>query len=68
MNVNYCVHVFGAIIADLDAVSVEDLVEAVVSRKMIISRFKKYLLIFVDTFLLKGGLNQTIFLLWLRLL
>ena len=56
MVVNYCFHVFGATIADLDAVSVEDLGD------------KKYLPIFVDTFLLKGGLNQIIFLLWLRLL
>ena len=32
------------------------------------SKFKKYLPIFVDTFLLKGGLNQIIFLLWLRFL
>ena len=36
MIVNYCFHVFGATIADLDAVSVEDLVEAVVSRKILI--------------------------------
>ena len=33
---NYCFHVFGAAIADLDAVSVEDLAEAVVSRKILI--------------------------------
>ena len=36
MIVNYCFPVFGATIADLDAVSVEDLVEAVVSRKILI--------------------------------
>ena len=36
MIVNYCFHVFGATIADLDVVSVEDLVEAVVSRKILI--------------------------------
>ena len=36
MIVNYCFLVFGATIADLDAVSVEDLVEAVVSRKILI--------------------------------
>ena len=35
MIVNYCFHVFGATIVDLDAVSVEDLVEAVVSRKIL---------------------------------
>ena len=35
MIVNHCFHVFGATIADLDAASVEDLVEAVVSRKML---------------------------------
>ena len=70
MIVNYCFHVsvFGATMADLDAVSVEDLVEAVVLRKCLSSRFKKCLPIFVDTFLLKGELNQIIFLLWLRLL
>ena len=38
MIVNYCFHVFGAAIADLDVVSVEDLVEAVVSRKMLIKQ------------------------------
>ena len=38
---NYCFHVFGATIADLDAVSVEDLVEAVVSRKMLIKQVEK---------------------------
>ena len=57
MIVNYCFHVFGAAIADPDAVSVEDLVEAGVLRKSLSSRFKKYLPIFVDTFLLKGELN-----------
>ena len=36
MIVNYCFHVFGATIADLDAVSDEGLAEAVVSRKMLI--------------------------------
>ena len=36
MIVNYCFHVFTSTIADFDAVSVEDLVEAVVSRKMLI--------------------------------
>ena len=36
MIVYFCFHVFGATIADLDAVSVEDLVEAVVSWKMLI--------------------------------
>ena len=36
MIVNYCFHVFGAAIADLDAVSVEDSVEAVVFKKMLI--------------------------------
>ena len=62
MIVNYCFHVFGATIAELDAVSIEDLVEAVVLRKILISRFKKFLPILVDTFLLKGGLNQIMFL------
>ena len=36
MIVNYCVHVFGATMADLDPTSVEDLVEAMVLRKMLI--------------------------------
>ena len=36
MVVNYCLHAFGATIADSEAVSVEDLVEAVVLRKMLI--------------------------------
>ena len=36
MIVNYCFHVFGASIADLDAVSAEDFVEAVVFKKMLI--------------------------------
>ena len=36
MIVNYCFHVFGATIADLDTLSVEDLVEAVVLMKMFI--------------------------------
>ena len=36
MIVNYFFHAFGATIADLDAVSVEDLVEAVVLRKRVI--------------------------------
>ena len=36
MIANYCFHVFGATIADLDPVSVEDLVEVVVLRKMLI--------------------------------
>ena len=35
MVVNYCFHVFGATIADFDAVSVEDLVEAMVLWKML---------------------------------
>ena len=33
---NYCFYAFGATIADLDAASVEDLVEAVVLRKILI--------------------------------
>ena len=36
MIVNYCFHVFGANIADLGAFSVEDFVEAVAFRKMLI--------------------------------
>ena len=36
MIVNYCFYVFGATVADLDAVSVEDLVEVMVSRKMLV--------------------------------
>ena len=36
MIINFCFHVFGATIADRDAVSVEDLVEVVISRKMLI--------------------------------
>ena len=36
MIINYCFHVFGATIADLDAVSVEDLVETVSSKKTLI--------------------------------
>ena len=36
MIVNYCSHVFGATIADPDAVFVEDFVEVVVFRKMFI--------------------------------
>ena len=36
MTVNYCFHVFGATIADRDAASVEDLMKAVVLRKMLI--------------------------------
>ena len=36
MIVNYCFHVFGATTADLDPVSVEDFVEAVVFKKMLI--------------------------------
>ena len=36
MIVNYCFHVFAATVADLDVVSVEDLLEAVVLRKMLI--------------------------------
>ena len=36
MIINYRFHIFGATIADLDAVSVEDLVEVVVSRKLLI--------------------------------
>ena len=36
MIVNYCFHVFGATIANLEAVSVEDLMEVVVLRKMFI--------------------------------
>ena len=34
--VNYCFHVFGTTIVDLDALSVEDFVEEVVFRKMLI--------------------------------
>ena len=64
MVVNYCFQVF----SDLDAISVEDFVEAAVFSKMLISRFKNGLPIFVDTFLLKGALKQIIFILWLRLL
>ena len=36
MIINYCFHAFGATIADLDAVSVEDLVGTVVFKKMLI--------------------------------
>ena len=36
MIVNYCFHVFDTTIADLDAVSVEDLVEPMVLRKILI--------------------------------
>ena len=36
MVVNYCFHDFGATIADFDAVSVKDLVEAVVLKKMLV--------------------------------
>ena len=36
MIINSCFHVFGATIADLDAVSVEDLVETVDSKKTLI--------------------------------
>ena len=36
MIVNYCFHVFGVTVADPQAISIEDLVEAVVSRKMLI--------------------------------
>ena len=36
MIINYFFHVFGATIADLDAVSVEDFVEVVIFRKMLI--------------------------------
>ena len=43
MVVNYCDHVSGATAADFDAIYVEDLVEAVVLRKMLI---KKILRIF----------------------
>ena len=35
MIVNFCFHVFGATIADLHAVSVEDFVDALVRRKML---------------------------------
>ena len=35
MVVNYCFHAFGATMAGLDAVSIKDLVEAVVLRKNI---------------------------------
>ena len=41
MIVNYCFHVFGATTADLDAVSVEDFVEAVVFKKMLIKQIQK---------------------------
>ena len=36
MIANYCFHVFGATIADLDAVSAEDLEETVRLKKMLI--------------------------------
>ena len=36
MTVNYCFHVFGVIIADRDAVSVEHFVEAMVFLEMLI--------------------------------
>ena len=36
MIANYCFHVFGATIADLDTISVEEFVEVVVFRKMLI--------------------------------
>ena len=36
MIVNHCFHILGATIANLDTVYVEDLVEAVVTRKMLI--------------------------------
>ena len=36
MVVNYCFHVFGVTVADPQAISVEGLVEVVVSRKMLI--------------------------------
>ena len=58
MAVN-CFHAFDATIADFDVVSVKDLVEAVVCI-CISSGFKKYLSNFVNTFLLKGRLNQHI--------
>ena len=61
MIVNYCFYVFGATTADLDAASAECFVEEVVFRKMLSSRFKNFLPIFVDTFLLKRELNQIIF-------
>ena len=60
MAVNPCLHAFGATITDFDTVSLEDLLEVVIFWKMLSSKFKKYLLIFVDKFLLKGGLNQII--------
>ena len=60
---------FEANMADFDAVSVENLVKTVVLGKCLSSRlFKKYLVIIVDIFLLKGELIQITFLLWLRLL
>lgn len=36
MIVNFCFYAFGATIAEFDAVSVKDLAEAVVLRKMLI--------------------------------
>ena len=42
-------------IADLNAVFVEDLLKWWFLAKDLSSRLKKYLPIFVDTFLLKGG-------------
>ena len=36
MFVNYCFHTFGATIADFDAVSVKDLMETVLFRKMFV--------------------------------
>ena len=60
---------FEANMVDFDAVSVENLVTTVVLGKCLSSRlFKKYLVIIVDIFLLKGELIQITFLLWLRLL
>ena len=41
MVFGYSFHAFGATIADFDVVSVEDLVEAVVFRKIIIKQIKK---------------------------
>ena len=69
MIINYCFHVCGATIADLDTVSVKKILwRQWLLEKCLSYRFKKYLPIFVNTFLLKGELTQIIFLLWLRLL
>ena len=45
MIINYCFHAFGSTVADFDAVSLKDLVEAVVLRKMLTKYVQK---IFAD--------------------